>query len=127
MSAALGASPWVFLGVTIGLAGGAAWLMGQTLGATWRPLWQVLLYSLLLGLADRFITYALFDGMLLSVTGFVIDNAVITAIGLVAYRLSRVRTVLRQYPWLFERFGPFAWRTRRAGAENEVAGTAARS
>lgn len=127
MSALLGTSPYVFLGVTLFLVGGAAWLMGQTLGASWRPLWQVLLYALLLGLADRFVIYALFDGALFSATGFVIDTAVITAIGLIAFRLSRVRAVLRQYPWLFERRGPFAWRAKPGAAENGVAGTAARS
>ena len=127
MSALLGTSLYVFLGVTLCLAGGAAWLMGRTLGASWRPLWQVPLYSLLLGLGDRFIIYALFDGELLSATGFVIDVAVIAAIGLIAFRLSRVRAVLRQYPWLFERFGPFAWRAKPAAGQNGVAGTAPRS
>lgn len=100
MSSVLGASPYVFLGITVVLAGGAAWLMGQTLGRAWRPYWQVLIYALLLGLGDRFITYALFDGELLSATGFVIDLAVIVAIGSAAYWLSRARTARRQYPWL---------------------------
>ena len=127
MSAVLGASPYVFLGVTLCLAGGAAWLMGQTLGANWRPVWQVLLYALLLGLGDRFISYALFDGVLLSASGFVIDTAVIAVIGLIAFRFSRVRAVLRQYPWLFERVGPLAWRARRATTQNGVAGTTERS
>jgi hypothetical protein len=121
MSAVLGTSLYVFLGVTLFLGGGAAWLMGQALGGSWRPLWQVLLYSLLLGLSDRFITYALFDGELLSPTGFVIDTGVIAAVGLAAFRVSRVSAMVRQYPWLFERFGPFAWRTKRAGAAESPA------
>lgn len=101
MSSVLGASPYVFLGVTVMLAGGAAWLMGQTLGRFWRPYWQALVYALLLCLGNRFITYALFNGELLSPTGFIIDLAVITAIGSAAYWLTRARTARRQYPWLY--------------------------
>ncbi|MBM3483602.1 MAG: hypothetical protein FJX66_09890 [Alphaproteobacteria bacterium] len=101
MSGALGTSPYVFLGVTVLLAGGAAWLMGQTLGRFWRPYWQALIYALLLGLGDRFIIYALFDGELLSPTGFVIDLAVITGIVSAAYWFTWARTARRQYPWLY--------------------------
>lgn len=103
MSDVLGASPWVFLGVTVCLAGGAAWLMGQSLGGSWRPLWLVVLYSLLLGLGDRFVTYALFDGELFSPTGFVIDTGLIMAIAVIAYQVARARTKRRQYPWLYGR------------------------
>ena len=51
MEAILGASWPVFIGVTVILFGGAAFLMGQAIGGTWRPAWQNVLYGLLLGLA----------------------------------------------------------------------------
>ena len=40
----------------------AAWFMGQAIGATWRPYWQLVLYSVMLGCVDRFMIYALFLG-----------------------------------------------------------------
>jgi hypothetical protein len=102
----------VFLGLTLCLIGGAGFLTGQALARAWRPLWQVFPYCLLLGLADRFLTWGLFGGTLLSIGGLVVDTAAILAIGLVAYRLTRVRKMVSQYPWLYERRGPFAWRKR---------------
>jgi len=38
----------VFIGVTIIFMGGCAFMTGQAVSATWRPLWQVLAYSLML-------------------------------------------------------------------------------
>ncbi len=116
MTEIFGTSLFVFIGVTVALAGGAAWLTGQTLGASWRPLWQVLIYSALLGIAARFLIYALFDGTLLSPSGFAIDLAVVTAIALGAFRFARIGVMIRQYPWLYERAGPFALRALTASA-----------
>ena len=59
MSELLGTSIPVFIGITVVLEGGAAWLMGQALGGRWRPVWQVFPYAFLLGLTDRFLIYAL--------------------------------------------------------------------
>ncbi|MEA3290836.1 MAG: hypothetical protein U9Q71_00770 [Pseudomonadota bacterium] len=100
----------VFIGVTLVLAGGAAWMMGKALAENWRPRLQVIGYAVLLGLADRFIVYALFEGELLSLPGFLLDTAVLIAIALISYRITRVNTMIKQYPWLYRRAGPFAWR-----------------
>ena len=110
MESVLGTSPGVFLALTVIIMGGAGYMTGHALAVTWRPLWQVCLYCLLLGAADRFLTFALFQGPLLSLTGYIIDSAVITAIALLAYRLTRVRRMVSQYPWLYARSGPFSWR-----------------
>ena len=112
MDTLLGTSPWVFLGVTVVLFGGAAFMMGEALAQTWRPIWHNVAYGILLGLADRFLVFALFKGELLSVTGFIVGTAVIVGLALVAYRLARARRMVTQYPWLYERAGPFAWRER---------------
>ena len=61
----IGATLPVFIGVTVILMGGAGFLMGQALARGWRPIWQVFGYSLLLGLADRFLIFALFNGTLI--------------------------------------------------------------
>lgn len=103
----------VFVGLTLVVFGGAAWLTGAAIAATWRSAWQVVGYGLLLALFDRFLSYALFGGELLSVGGFVRDSAAIVLVGLVAWRVNRVRRIVRQYPWLYERAGPLRWRERR--------------
>ena len=66
----------------------------------------------LLGLADRFLTLALFDGELLLVTGYLIDTAVLVAIALTAHRMAQARKMVSQYPWLYRRVGLFGWRRR---------------
>ena len=108
----LGNSLAVFVGVTVILAGGAAFLMGQALGANWRPVWQVVGYAVLLGFADRFIIFALFEGDLTSLGGYLVDTLVLIAVALLAYRVTRVHQIVTQYPWLYEKAGPFAWRDK---------------
>ena len=100
----------VFIGITLVLGGGGAWMMGRALAANWRPVWQLVGYALLLGLADRFLVYALFEGELLSLRGYLLDTAVILGIALVSFRVTRVNTMVNQYPWLYRRVGPFGWR-----------------
>lgn len=107
---------WVFLLMTVAIFGGAAYMTGQAVSATWRPAWQVVGYSLLLACADRFLIFGLFQGELLSLVGFAIDAAVLVATGLLAFRLTRARKMVSQYPWLYESAGPFGWR-RRSGED----------
>jgi hypothetical protein len=100
----------VFIGLTVALFGGCAFMTGQALAVTWRPLWQVVPYTLMLGAADRFLGFALFDGELLSLAGWLLDGTVLTVIGLLAWRLTQVRRLADQYPWLYVRTGPFTLR-----------------
>lgn len=99
----------VFIGVTLMLGGGAAWMMGQSLAKTWRPIWQVFIYALLLGLADRFMIFALFDGELLSFKSFMVDSATLLIIGLGSWRFNQVSMMVKQYPWLYRRASYFHW------------------
>ncbi|MFQ5994511.1 MAG: DUF6867 family protein, partial [Acidiferrobacterales bacterium] len=100
--------------------GFAAYMTGQGLANTWKPLWHVVVYCILLGFADRFLTFALFEGKLLSASGYVIDTAVLLAIGLFAYRLNQARKMVTQYPWLYERTGVFTWREKRPGGSTRA-------
>ena len=65
---------------------------------TWRPFWQVIIYSVLLGLADRFLVYALFEGTLLSLSGFVIHTLTVMAMASFAFRISRRGAWLTSIP-----------------------------
>jgi hypothetical protein len=110
MAAVLGTSWPVFLGLTVVLFGGAAYLTGQALAATWRPAWQALPYSLLLGLGERFLVFALFQGELLAPWGYVVHSLVIYLFCLLGFRLTRAERLTAQYPWLYERRGLLGWR-----------------
>jgi hypothetical protein len=112
METLLGTSLSVFIGVTLLLMGFAAFMTGQALASTWRPMRQALLYAFLMGLADRFLTWGLFQGELLSVSGYLIDSLVLAAIALAAYRMTRARRMASQYPWIYERTGLFSWREK---------------
>ena len=105
MESFLGTSLPVFIGLTVIFMGFAAFMTGQAVAGTWRPVGQVYAYCFLLGLATRFLTYALFQGQLLSLTGLIADVVVLTAIGLLAYRVTHVAKMVSQYPWLYRRRG----------------------
>lgn len=99
----------VYIGLTLILFGGAAYMTGQAISATWRPLYQVVLYAMLLGAANRFMVFALFEGDLLSLSGYLVDTATILAIALLAFRVTRVKRMVSQYPWLYRRTSLFTW------------------
>ena len=107
-------SPWVFLVLTVIIAGGAACMAGRGLALTWRPFWQVVAYTLLLGCALRFLHFALFEGRLLSLHYYLTDTLVLMAAASLGYRLTRVRQMVTQYNWLYERSGLFSWREKRS-------------
>ena len=109
----LGTTLPVFIGITVVLLGFAAYMTGQAVANTWKPMWHVPIYCVLLGFADRFLTWGLFQGDGMLVSGYVIDTVVLTIIGLFAFQLNRARKMTTQYPWLYERAGLFSWRDRR--------------
>jgi hypothetical protein len=113
MDAASSLSPGVFIAVTLIVMGFAAYMTGQACANTWRPAWQVVVYVLMLGCVDRFLVYALFDGELLSSRGYLVDTAVLLAIGMLSFRFNRATRMVTQYPWLYERSGIIGYRERR--------------
>jgi uncharacterized protein DUF6867 len=94
------------------LVGPAAFATGQGVASRWRPLRQVMLYSALLSMGLRFFDYALAGGELWSIGGFFLGWAVQFAIAAFAYRLTRVRQMVRQYPWLYQRKSLLGWEQR---------------
>jgi hypothetical protein len=102
----------VFFLVTVFLGGGAAWLTGRAAAQTWRPVWQVIIYTLILGGAVRFIHFSLFDGTLLSLHFYVVDAAVCLVIGILGFRVARAAQMVRQYGWINEADGAMRWRRK---------------
>jgi hypothetical protein len=107
-----GDTPLVFLGLSVIFMGGCATMTGQALASTWRPLWQALPYSLLLGFGDRFLAYALFNGQLLTLSGYLLDSATLALLAALAYRATRAGQMANQYPWIYKRIGWFNWEER---------------
>ena len=97
---------WVFLLVTVVLGGGAAYLTGSAVAVTWRPLFKLVVYIVLLAAAVRFIHYALFDGTLLSLHYYLVDLIVLLAIAGLGFRLTRTNQMTGQYSWLYEQGRP---------------------
>ncbi|HTV38193.1 MAG TPA: hypothetical protein VMF12_17315 [Xanthobacteraceae bacterium] len=102
----------VFVLVTAILGGGAALLAGRAVAATWRPWWQVIFYSLVLGAAVRFIHFALFEGTLLSIHYYAVDSAICLVFGLLGFRFARAAQMVAQYPWINAPDGPLRWRRK---------------
>jgi hypothetical protein len=114
------------LALTIVMFGAGGFLMGQVVADTWRPWWQILPYGALLAIANQFLGFALFSGPFVvdslvstgsqpigsAILEYLMEFAVIVAFALVAFRITRVRRMTTQYPWLYERAGLFAWRQK---------------
>jgi branched-chain amino acid transport system ATP-binding protein len=108
----LGTSWPIFVGLTVVLFGGAAFMLGQAVAGTWRPGWQILPYGLMLGIANQFLTFALFQGPFGALVPYLVDTAILTALAALSYRLTKVHKMVTQYPWLYERTGLFSWRAK---------------
>jgi hypothetical protein len=102
----------VFVLVTIVLGGGASWLAGRAVAATWRPWWQVVIYMLILGTAVRFIHFSLFGGTLLSPHYYAVDTAVCMIAGFFGFRAARAAQMVTQYRWINAPDGMLGWRRR---------------
>jgi hypothetical protein len=105
----------VFILVSLIMGGGAAYLSGRAIAGTWRPMWQVSIYMLVLGVAVRFMHFALFEGTLLSLHYYLVDTVICLIFGWLGYRATRVRQMITQYGWLYGRSGWLAWRPKKSG------------
>ena len=108
----LGTQVAVYIGMTIVLFGFVGVMTGNALARTWRPTWQAFVYALPLAAADRFLIFALFEGQLLTLTGYIIDFAFISLTTFASLMVTRAHLMVRQYPWLYERAGLVGWRQR---------------
>ena len=122
----LGTTVPVFIGVAVVIGGGTAFMMGQAIAQAWSPWWHNIIYGALLAVAVQFLSYALFDGAFFiaslasseappfgtAIVGYFATTIVLVICALFAYRITLVRKMVVQYPWLYERAGLFGWRSR---------------
>ena len=73
-----------------------------------------------LALADRFFVWALFGGEFYPVAGTLSEFATLLLLGLLAHRYTRVRRMVRQYPWLYESNGPLMWRPLSQNSDSKL-------
>jgi branched-chain amino acid transport system ATP-binding protein len=109
LTALLGTSPAIFIGLTVIMVGGAAILTGRAVANNWKPAWQVVAAAFGLALADRFLTYALFQGELVNLWGIFVHFLVLAGMGLAAWRIAKVGKLVSQYPWRYRRTSPFGY------------------
>ena len=100
----------VFLLLTVVLGGGAAFLAGRSLAKDWRSVASVIVFMVPLGAGVRFLHFALFQHPLFELTHYITTTLILMAFALLGFRLKRVRQMVTQYPWLYERSGPLTWR-----------------
>lgn len=108
----LGGSILSFVGLALVLFGIGGWMMGQALALTWRSIWLLAPYAALLAATARFLDFSLFGGDLGSWSGFLCVWLVVALIAAAGFRATRAGQMAAQYPWLFERVGPFTWRSK---------------
>ena len=82
------------------LGGAAAWKSGAAIAQTWRPIWLLPVYMLLLAAGVRFFHYALFGEKLLSLKSFLVDLLVLLVLAMAGYFTMRAGQMARQYAWL---------------------------
>ena len=83
------------------------------MAVTWRPPFQLVAYTLVLGAVIRFIHFALFQGTFLSLHFYAVDAVFVVAIGMAGFRVTRARQMASQYGWLYERSGMLTVRPRQ--------------
>jgi hypothetical protein len=91
---------------------GPAFLAGRAIARRWNPWWHAALWMLPYAAALQFLHYALFHRDLLSLSGYLTMLAGAVVVAVLGHRLTRVRQMAAQYPWLYQTAGPFSWRRK---------------
>ena len=99
----------LYLILTCLLGGGAAFMMGRALATGWRPFWHLILTTMIMGLALRFLHFALFEGNFVSLHYYFTDTATLLAFSALGFQLRRTRQMVTSYHWLYKRTSPLTW------------------
>ncbi|WP_439816182.1 DUF6867 family protein [Zavarzinia sp. CC-PAN008] len=122
IAALYGGGPGSFIGLTLVLFGLCAWLSGEAIATSWMHGGTAFLAGLGLGPPDWFLHFALFGADLAYWPGMLAHAVVLGLIAVTSHRVARTALMVRQYPWAYERAGPFAWRARQ-GSGGETGST----
>jgi hypothetical protein len=99
--------------VTLVLGGGCALLAGRAIALTWRSIWIAVISMIPLGMAVRFVHFALFNEILLQPQTHLAETVILIAAACLSFQRTRAQQMVRQYYWLYEPSGPLGWRLRQ--------------
>ncbi len=108
----------LYLILVVIMGGGAAFMAGRALASGWKPVSQLIAYMIPFTAAVRFLQYALFNDAKLGTPNltsgyyFITDFILLAAIAWLGYQMTRTNQMVRQYPWLYEKSGPFGWKAK---------------
>ena len=66
-----------------------------------------------MGLAVRFVHFALFNETLWQPQTYLLETIILMAISCLAFQRTRAWQMVKQYYWLYEPSGPLGWRLRQ--------------
>jgi len=99
--------------LTFVLGCGCAWMTGRAIATSWRTAWYAAGAMVPVGLALRFLHFALFEEPLLEPLTLAFEIACLIAVALLSWRYARAGQMVRQYYWLYEATGPLGWKLRQ--------------
>lgn len=105
---------FLFALVTVVMGGWAAWRTGMAIAKTWKPIWLLIPYMLLLGAAVRFIHFAMFHGSLFSLRYYIVDTIIVMIAAYLGWRSERALGMARQYGFAFEKTSFLSWKRKGA-------------
>ena len=94
--------------ITIVMGGWTAWRTGKSAAEGWSSYGVLVVYTLLLGVAIRFIHHALFNGSMLVLQYYVVDTIILLLFATAGYRYYRTQQMTNNYYWLYEKVTPFS-------------------
>ncbi|WP_377290438.1 DUF6867 family protein [Rhizobium sp. SG2393] len=101
-----------FFFITIIMGGWTAWRTGKSVAEAWQGTTTLLIYTLLLGVAIRFIHHALFNGTMFSLQFYVVDTVILLLFAVAGFRFYRTKQMTNNYYWLYEKASPFSWKSK---------------
>ena len=105
-------NPFIFVILTVILGGGAAFMAGRNLAASWKSPWLLFIYMLIFTCGVRFLHFALFQNELTSLQYYFSHGLIIQASAFLGYRLTMARQMVEKYPFAYERTNLLSWRAK---------------
>ncbi|MCX8996704.1 hypothetical protein NOF55_06260 [Rhizobiaceae bacterium BDR2-2] len=89
-----------------------AWRSGRAAADGWSGYGTVLVYTLMLGFAARFLHFSLFQGPFISPLNYFVDTLVLLIFSTIGFRVRRTQQMVNNYYWLYEKTSPFSWKAK---------------
>lgn len=89
-----------------------AWRAGKAAAEGWNGYLTVVVYTLLLGVAMRFLHYALFQGPFISPFYYILDVVILLVFSSAGFRIRRTRQMVQNYYWLYEPTSAFSFKKK---------------